>query len=151
MAKASLSADSPEPEFDAIIVGSGFAGLFMLYRARDVLGQWVHTGAWPQEGVDVTGKRVGLIGTGSTGIKAEGPKTYLGLQTSGFPNLFTITGPGSPSVPVNMPTAIEQHVEWISACIGSMQKRGQRRIEATVEAEKNESVAGAEPAQELPR
>ena len=65
----------------------------------------------------------------------EGPRTYLGLQVAGFPNLFTITGPGSPSVLVNMPTAIEQHVEWISDCIVSMQEHGHRRIEARAEAE----------------
>ena len=65
----------------------------------------------------------------------EGPKTYLGLQVAGFPNLFTITGPGSPSVLVNMPTAIEQHVEWISDCIVSMREHGHRRIEASAEAE----------------
>src|SRR5581483_10050232 len=48
---------------------------------------------------------------------ADGPLTYLGLQVAGFPNLFTITGPGSPSVVSNMPTSIEQHVEWICDCI----------------------------------
>ena len=66
---------------------------------------------------------------------AEGPRTYLGLQVAGFPNLFTITGPGSPSVLVNMPVAIEQHVEWISGCIDHMRKQALRRIEANVEAE----------------
>ena len=48
---------------------------------------------------------------------AAGPTTYLGLQVPGFPNLFTVTGPGSPSVLTNMPVAIEQHVEWITGCI----------------------------------
>jgi len=43
-----------------------------------------------------------------------GPRTYLGLQVAGFPNLFTITGPGSPSVLCNMPVAIEQHADWIA-------------------------------------
>jgi len=65
---------------------------------------------------------------------AGGPRTYLGLQTSGYPNLFTITGPGSPSVLTNMPVAIEQHVDWITACIGHMRKRGLHRIEAKPEA-----------------
>ena len=50
----------------------------------------------------------------------SGPRTYLGLQVAGFPNLFTITGPGSPSVLTNMPVAIEQHVDWISDCIEYM-------------------------------
>jgi cation diffusion facilitator CzcD-associated flavoprotein CzcO len=63
-----------------------------------------------------------------------GPRTYLGLQVAGFPNLFTITGPGSPSVLCNMPVAIEQHVEWITACIGHLRERGFERIEPTQEA-----------------
>lgn len=65
----------------------------------------------------------------------EGPRTYLGLQVAGFPNLFTITGPGSPSVLMNMPVAIEQHVDWIADCIAWMKERGIRRIEADPEAE----------------
>jgi cation diffusion facilitator CzcD-associated flavoprotein CzcO len=48
---------------------------------------------------------------------SAGPKTYLGLAVAGFPNMFIITGPGSPSVLANMPTAIEQHVEWVGNCI----------------------------------
>ncbi len=47
----------------------------------------------------------------------DGPVTYLGLQIAGFPNLFAVTGPGSPSVLSNMIVAIEQHVNWIGACI----------------------------------
>ena len=64
----------------------------------------------------------------------EGPRTYLGLQVAGFPNLFTITGPGSPSVLCNMPVAIEQHVEWITACIDHMRRHGLARIEPAPEA-----------------
>ena len=48
---------------------------------------------------------------------AEGPRTYLGIAIAGFPNLFTITGPGSPSVLSNMIVSIEQHVDWIADCI----------------------------------
>ncbi len=59
-----------------------------------------------------------------------GPRNYLGLQIAGFPNLFTITGPGSPSVLCNMPVAIEQHVEWITDCIAYLRERGIARIEA---------------------
>ncbi len=59
-----------------------------------------------------------------------GPISYLGLQIPGFPNLFTITGPGSPSVLTNMPTAIEQHVDWIAECIAHMRQVGATRIEA---------------------
>lgn len=59
-----------------------------------------------------------------------GPRSYLGLQVHGFPNLFTITGPGSPSVLTNVPVAIEQHVEWITDCIAHMRTMGCDRIEA---------------------
>jgi cation diffusion facilitator CzcD-associated flavoprotein CzcO len=64
----------------------------------------------------------------------EGPRNYLGLQVAGFPNLFTITGPGSPSVLTNMPVAIEQHVEWVADCIDHMRRNGVDRIEATPQA-----------------
>ena len=63
-----------------------------------------------------------------------GPRTYLGLQIAGFPNLFTVTGPGSPSVLCNMPVAIEQHAEWIADCIAHLRAHGLQRIEATSEA-----------------
>jgi cation diffusion facilitator CzcD-associated flavoprotein CzcO len=64
-----------------------------------------------------------------------GPLTYLGVQVAGFPNLFIITGPGSPSVLTNMPLAIEQHVDWIGDCITHVLEHGQSRVEATEEAE----------------
>lgn len=60
----------------------------------------------------------------------EGPRTYLGLGVPGFPNLFTVTGPGSPSVLTNMPVAIEQHVEWIAGCIAMLRDRHIIAIEA---------------------
>jgi cation diffusion facilitator CzcD-associated flavoprotein CzcO len=63
-----------------------------------------------------------------------GPRNYLGLQVAGFPNLFMVTGPGSPSVLCNMPVAIEQHVEWITDCIAHMRKHGLKRIEPRNEA-----------------
>jgi cyclohexanone monooxygenase len=66
---------------------------------------------------------------------SAGPRTYLGLNVAGFPNLFTISGPGSPSVLTNMIISIEQHVDWISACIGWMREHGKRTIEATVSAQ----------------
>ncbi|MGZ0186799.1 MAG: flavin-containing monooxygenase, partial [Alphaproteobacteria bacterium] len=73
----------------------------------------------------VTGSllRMGIRGQDDRDLATEwkdGPRTYLGLQVEGFPNLFTITGPGSPSVLTNMPVAIEQHAEWITACIAHM-------------------------------
>ena len=64
-----------------------------------------------------------------------GPRTYLGLQVAGFPNLFTVTGPGSPSVLTNMPVSIEQHVEWISDCIEFMNSGGKSRIVANEDAQ----------------
>ena len=65
---------------------------------------------------------------------SAGPRSYLGLQVAGFPNMFTITGPGSPSVLCNMPVAIEQHVEWITDCIAHLRAEGVARIEAKPEA-----------------
>ena len=66
---------------------------------------------------------------------AEGPRTYLGLGTAGFPNLFFITGPGSPSVLSNMVPSIEQHVDWIADCIAWMRARRFDAIVATESAE----------------
>ena len=65
----------------------------------------------------------------------EGPKLYLGLMTQGFPNLFMINGPGSPSVLSNMVPSIEQHVEWISDCIAYLRSKNLSAIESTTEAE----------------
>jgi cyclohexanone monooxygenase len=62
---------------------------------------------------------------------AGGPRTYLGLAIAGFPNLFTITGPGSPSVLSNMIVSIEQHGDWIADCLAWMRERGHAAIEAT--------------------
>ncbi len=66
---------------------------------------------------------------------AAGPRTYLGLQVAGFPNLFMISGPGSPSVLANMVVCSEQHVEWIGACLAHVREHGYRTIEPTPEAQ----------------
>src|SRR3712207_8708617 len=63
--------------------------------------------------IDIRGRE----GVALRDVWADGPRTYLGLQVAGFPNLFTITGPGSPSVLSNMVVSIEQHVDWITDCI----------------------------------
>jgi cyclohexanone monooxygenase len=68
---------------------------------------------------------------------AEGPRTYLGLMSAGFPNLFIVTGPGSPSVLSNMIVSIEQHVDWIADCLAHIRDHGFGTIEATKEAEDN--------------
>ena len=73
----------------------------------------------------------GAQGLPLTQAWSAGPRNYLGLQVPGFPNMFTITGPGSPSVLTNMPVAIEQHVDWITQCIADMQSSGFEKIEAT--------------------
>jgi cyclohexanone monooxygenase len=65
----------------------------------------------------------------------EGPRSYLGLATAGFPNLFLVTGPGSPSVLSNMVVSIEQHVDWITDCLVHLRDAGLARIEATTDAE----------------
>ena len=103
-----------EYEFDIIIFATGFDAL---------------TGGL---------KRIHVYGRGGQLLAdkwADGPLTYLGLAMAGFPNLLTITGPGSPSVLSNVPTSIEQHVEWISDCIEHMEKNGIATIEAKAEAE----------------
>ncbi|CEJ10299.1 Phenylacetone monooxygenase [bacterium YEK0313] len=81
--------------------------------------------------------KLNITGSGGTALKdawAAGPCTYLGLQTPNFPNLFMITGPGSPSVLCNMPIAIEQHVDWITGCLRKMRDGGLTRIEAAADA-----------------
>jgi cyclohexanone monooxygenase len=66
---------------------------------------------------------------------SQGPRTLLGIMTAGFPNLFIITGAGSPSVLVNMIVGIEHHVQWITDCMKYLQERGISTIEASVAAE----------------
>jgi cyclohexanone monooxygenase len=66
---------------------------------------------------------------------AGGPRSYLGLMTAGFPNFFTITGPGSPSILTNVVVSIEQHVEWIGAAIAHLEANGVDAMDADAEAE----------------
>ncbi len=68
---------------------------------------------------------------------SAGPRTYLGLMIAGFPNLFTITGPGSPGVKSNMMLSIEQHTNWIVDCLQHLRSRHHRRIEVEPEAEES--------------
>ncbi len=101
-------------EFDAIVFATGFDAM--------------------------TGAIVSVDITGRNGIRladkwADGPKTYLGLTSVGFPNFFTITGPGSPSVLSNMAVSIEQHVDWISDCLEDLRRDGYDVIEPTPTAE----------------
>jgi cation diffusion facilitator CzcD-associated flavoprotein CzcO len=81
--------------------------------------------------------RMDIRGRGGVALRdawEAGPLTYLGLQIAGFPNLFTITGPGSPSVLCNMPVAIEQHADWITDCIRHLNDNGLECIEARADA-----------------
>jgi len=66
---------------------------------------------------------------------AAGPRAYLGLAVAGFPNLFTVTGPGSPSVLSNVVISIEQHVDWITRCLADLRAGGTATIEADADAE----------------
>ena len=84
--------------------------------------------------------RIDIRGKGGLALRekwAAGPRTYLGLMVSGFPNFFLITGPGSPSVLTNVVMAIEQHVEWIANCLGHMGERRLAIAEPTPLAEEN--------------
>jgi len=84
--------------------------------------------------------RMDIRGRGGRALREawrDGPRSYLGLGVAGFPNLFTITGPGSPSVLTNMVVSIEQHVDWIAACLAHLRSAGKRTIEATPEAQES--------------
>jgi cation diffusion facilitator CzcD-associated flavoprotein CzcO/acetyl esterase/lipase len=100
-------------EFDAIVYATGFDAM--------------------------TGALVGVdVASGDRSLKekwAAGPSTYLGLMTAGFPNLFMITGPGSPSVLSNMAVSIEQHVDWVADCLAYLRDQGLETIEPTPLAE----------------
>jgi cation diffusion facilitator CzcD-associated flavoprotein CzcO len=103
-----------EYAFDAIVFATGFDAM---------------TGA-------LTG--MGIVGRGGEKLADKweaGPRTYLGLMTTGFPNLFMITGPGSPSVLSNMIVSIEQHVDWISDCLSHLRNRQLDCIEPAISAE----------------
>ena len=88
-----------EYEFDAIVFATGFDAM---------------TGALAN--IKIVGKGGSLLSE----KWQDGPQTYLGLTSNGFPNMFMITGPGSPSVLTNMLPSIEQHVNFISKCIAHM-------------------------------
>jgi cyclohexanone monooxygenase len=103
-----------EYEVDALVLATGFDAMTGSVAKIDIVGRHGQTlnRKW-----------------------AEGPKTYLGLMSAGFPNLFIITGPGSPSVLSNMIVSIEQHVDWIANCIAHMRARGFEAMEANKDAE----------------
>lgn len=75
-----------------------------------------------------------------------GPKNYLGLMTHGFPNFFTVTGPGSPSVLSNMLPTIEHHVEWIADCVNYLRKHNFKEIEADLKSQDDWVTHGNEVA-----
>jgi cation diffusion facilitator CzcD-associated flavoprotein CzcO len=109
-----LQVDGTEYEVDVIVLATGFDAMTGALNRMDIRGV---------DGLALRDKW------------ADGPKTYLGLGIAGFPNMFTITGPGSPSVLTNMIPSIEQHVEWISDCIEHMRAHDLTRIEAETDAE----------------
>ena len=81
---------------------------------------------------------VNPVGVGGLTMREKwsgGPRTYLGLAIAGFPNLFLITGPGSPSALTNVMVSIEHHVAWITDLMAAMGERGATRVEADVTAE----------------
>ena len=101
-------------EFDALVFATGFDAM---------------TGAIVN--VDIRGRN----GEALRDKWTAGPRTYLGLATAGFPNLFLITGPGSPSVMSNMMVSIEQHVDWITDYLEHARATGIDTIEASASAE----------------
>ena len=103
-------------EFDAIIFATGFDAITGAITNIDIRGR---------QGCSIKEKW------------SEGPRAYLGLACASFPNMFMITGPGSPSVLSNVIVSIEQHVEWISDLIVYMQQSGIVEVEADVTAEDN--------------
>ena len=108
-----VRAGDAEYEFDGIVFATGFDAM---------------TGALLKIDIEADGQTLRE--------KWEaGPRTYLGLMTAGFPNMFMITGPGSPSVLSNMMVSIEQHVDWIADCVAYLRSHGLDCIEATQAAE----------------
>lgn len=116
---SSVKTSADEYEVDVIVLATGFDAMTGAMTNIDIRGSG---------GVPLAEKW------------SEGPRAYLGLATAGFPNLFMVTGPGSPSVLSNMLPSIEQHVEWISDCIEYLNNHQVASIEASPEAE-NEWVA----------
>jgi cation diffusion facilitator CzcD-associated flavoprotein CzcO len=109
-----LVAGGREYELDGVVFATGFDAMTGALHKIDIRGR---------DGLPLARKW------------AEGPKTYLGLGTAGFPNFFVVAGPGSPSVLTNMIPSIEQHVDWIGDCIEQLRAKGLRFIEATTAAE----------------
>jgi cyclohexanone monooxygenase len=102
-------ADGTEYEVDAVVFATGYDAM---------------TG--PLNAIDIRG----LGGRALREKWTAGPRTYLGIATAGFPNLFMLTGPGSPSVLVNVIVAIEQHVDWATGLIGYAMDNAIARVEA---------------------
>lgn len=113
-AKGIRTADGVEREFDAIVFATGFDAMTGALERIEIRGR---------EGVALKDKW------------KDGPTSYLGLAVAGFPNMFTITGPGSPSVLSNMVVSIEQHVDWIVDCLKHLDATGFGMVEAQQHAE----------------
>lgn len=113
---AGIRTTEREYEVDDIIFATGFDAMTGALFAMDIRGR---------NGVSLKERW------------SEGPRTYLGLTAHGFPNMFIITGPQSPSVLTNMVVSIEHHVEWIGRCIEYMRERGYDVIEPSAEAEQS--------------
>jgi len=110
----SIVSGGTEYHVDAIVYATGFDAMTGAINAIDIRGR--------------DGQR--LIEHWS-----EGPRTYLGLQSAGFPNMFIIASVGSPSALSNMMTSIEQHVDWVTNCLDQMNKLQMNVIEVSNEAE----------------
>ena len=109
-----LHASGRHVALDALVLATGFDAL---------------TGALAR--IDIRGRN----GQELAEVWKDGPLTYLGLMVSGFPNMFIVAGPQSPSVFTNFVPSIEQHVDWIAEAIGHVAAAGGQVIEATPEAQ----------------
>jgi cyclohexanone monooxygenase len=114
MTERGIRTSEREFEFDSIVFATGFDAMTGSLLAFDIKGR---------DGTPLKDKW------------ASGPRTYLGVATAGFPNLWMITGPGSPSVLSNMMISIEQHVDWIADAMGYLRDHDQQAMDPTVTSE----------------
>ena len=111
---AGIRTSAREYAFDMIIYATGFDAVLGGFNKLDIRGQG---------------------GLRLRDVWAEGPRTYLGLQVAGFPNLFMLLGPHNGAANCNMPRCIETNVDWVTDLLRHVRDKGYRRVESTTEAQ----------------